>query len=269
MSAQHPGAGTNTPPIRVLLVDDHAIMRAGFRMILQASGVQVVGEAATGTEAIAAASALQPDVICMDVQMPDMDGLEATRRIVADRDITAAVLVVTTFDRDDYLFAALAAGASGFLLKNAGPEDLVSAVRVVAGGDALLAPEVTRRVIERFSAQPPAVVEGGVGAPRSVAAPAAAPAASATSPAASPAAPAASHAGNHAAGCALELSEPLTEREGEVLALLAQALSNAEIAEQLFIGEATVKTHVSKVLQKLGARDRVQAVVFAHRNGLA
>ncbi|HOA85860.1 MAG TPA: response regulator transcription factor [Microbacteriaceae bacterium] len=273
MSAQHPGAGTNTPPIRVLLVDDHAIMRAGFRMILQASGVQVVGEAATGTEAIAAASALQPDVICMDVQMPDMDGLEATRRIVADRDITAAVLVVTTFDRDDYLFAALAAGASGFLLKNAGPEDLVSAVRVVAGGDALLAPEVTRRVIERFSAQPPAVVEGGVGAPRSVAAPAAAPAASATSPAASPAAPAASptgnHAGNHAAGCAPELSEPLTEREGEVLALLAQALSNAEIAEQLFIGEATVKTHVSKVLQKLGARDRVQAVVFAHRSGLA
>lgn len=260
--------------IRVLLVDDQELVRTGIATILAGlDGIEVVGQAADGASALAETRRLDPDVVCMDVQMPDMDGLEATRRIVADRDITAAVLVVTTFDRDDYLFAALAAGASGFLLKNAGPEDLVSAVRVVAGGDALLAPEVTRRVIERFSAQPPAVAEGGVGAPRSVAAPAAAPAASATSPAASPAAPAASHAGNHAgnhaAGCALELSEPLTEREGEVLALLAQALSNAEIAEQLFIGEATVKTHVSKVLQKLGARDRVQAVVFAHRNGLA
>jgi DNA-binding NarL/FixJ family response regulator len=218
------------PEIRVLLVDDHAMMRAGFRTILSLEDdIAVVGEASTGAEAVAAAAALHPDVICMDVQMPDMDGLEATRRIVADPGVDTAVLVVTTFDRDDYLFAALSAGASGFLLKNAGPEELVSAVRVVAGGDALLAPEVTRRVIERFAAPPP-------------------------EPAARP---------------TLALAEPLTEREAEVLQLMAEALSNAEIATRLFIGEATVKTHVSNVLQKLGARDRVQAVVLAHRHGLA
>lgn len=218
------------PEIRVLLVDDHAMMRAGFRTILSLEDdIEVVGEAATGAEAIAAAAALHPDVICMDVQMPDMDGLEATRRIVADPALECAVLVVTTFDRDDYLFSALSAGASGFLLKNAGPEELVSAVRVVAAGDALLAPEVTRRVIERFTA----------------------PAAS-VAPAPEP----------------LDLPESLTEREAEVLRLMAEALSNAEIAARLFIGEATVKTHVSNVLQKLGARDRVQAVVLAHRHGL-
>jgi DNA-binding NarL/FixJ family response regulator len=218
------------PDIRVLLVDDHALMRAGFRTILSLEGdIEVVGEAATGLEAVAAASTLRPSVICMDVQMPDMDGLEATRRITADPDIDAAVLIVTTFDRDDYLFAALSAGASGFLLKNAGPEELVAAVRIVAAGDALLAPELTRRVIERFAA--PAVV-----------APAAAP---------------------------LTLNDPLTDREAEVLSLMAEALSNAEIAARLFIGEATVKTHVSNVLQKLGARDRVQAVVLAHRHGFA
>ena len=137
----------------MLLADDHAVMRAGFRMILETEDdIVVVGEAATGVEAVAAASALRPDVICMDVQMPDMDGLEATRRIVADRRPDAAVVIVTTFDRDDYLFQALAAGASGFLLKNAGPEELIAAVRVAAAGDALLAPEVTRRVIERFAA---------------------------------------------------------------------------------------------------------------------
>ncbi|MFG6403067.1 response regulator [Microbacterium sp. P04] len=217
--------------IRVLLVDDHAMMRAGFRTILSLEDdITVVGEAATGLEAVAAASALRPAVICMDVQMPDMDGLEATRRIVADPTLDAAVLIVTTFDRDDYLFAALSAGASGFLLKNAGPEELVSAVRVVAGGDALLAPEVTRRVIARFASS-----DAG---PRAVAAP-------------------------------LALAEPLTERESEVLRSMAEALSNAEIAARLYIGEATVKTHVSNVLQKLGARDRVQAVVLAHRHGLA
>ncbi|BDZ53034.1 hypothetical protein GCM10025870_01070 [Agromyces marinus] len=141
------------PDIRVLLVDDHAVMRAGFRMILEsADGVTVAGEAATGAEAIAAASALHPDVICMDVQMPGMDGIEATRRIVSDPSLDPAVVIVTTFDRDDYLFEALSAGATGFLLKNAGPEELVNAVRVAAAGDALLAPEVTRRVIERFAA---------------------------------------------------------------------------------------------------------------------
>ncbi|WP_137846442.1 response regulator transcription factor [Microbacterium sp. 2FI] len=223
------------PAIRVLLVDDHAVMRAGFRMILEsADDIAVIGEAATGAEAVAAASVLHPDVICMDVQMPDMDGITATRLLVADPHVAAAVVIVTTFDRDDYLFDALGAGASGFLLKNAGPEELVSAVRVAAAGDALLAPEVTRRVIARFT-------DGSDGGPGEAAAPAA--------PRPAP---------------AIEL----TDREGEVLRLLAQALSNAEIAERLFIGEATVKTHVSNVLQKLGARDRVAAVVYAHRHGL-
>lgn len=222
--------------LRVLLVDDHAMMRAGFRTILSLEpDIDVVGEAASGVEALAAAARLRPDVICMDVQMPDMDGLEATRQLTADPASEAAVLIVTTFDRDDYLFAALAAGASGFLLKNAGPEELVSAVRIVGSGDALLAPEVTRRVIERF-------------ATRDAEVPASPPSATIEP---------------------LHLSEPLTERESEVLALVAEALSNAEIAARLFIGEATVKTHVSNVLQKLGARDRVQAVVLAHRHGLA
>jgi DNA-binding NarL/FixJ family response regulator len=223
--------------VRVLLVDDHAMMRAGFRMILDADGAfEVVGEASTGTEAVAQTLALHPDVVCMDVQMPDMDGLEATRRIVSDPGTSAAVLVVTTFDRDDYLFAALEAGASGFLLKNAGPEELVAAVRIVAAGDALLAPEVTRRVIARFAAGDAATAVPSV-------------------------APARDDGARVRAG--------LTDRETEVLRLMAEALSNAEIAQRLFIGEATVKTHVSNVLQKLGARDRVQAVVLAHRTGLA
>ena len=141
-----------TAAVRVLLADDHAVMRAGFRMILESSpGITVVGEAATGAQAVAEASRLRPDVICMDVQMPDMDGLEATRRITADPVSTSSIVIVTTFDRDDYLFQALAAGASGFLLKNAGPEELITAVRVAAAGDALLAPAVTKRVIERFA----------------------------------------------------------------------------------------------------------------------
>jgi DNA-binding NarL/FixJ family response regulator len=216
--------------IRVLLVDDHAVLRAGFRTILEAAGgIVVVGEAANGREAVDAARSAQPDVICMDVQMPGMDGLEATRLIVADPVVEAAVIVVTTFDRDDYLFAALDAGASGFLLKNAGADELVAAVRVIAAGDALLAPEVTRRVIERFAAAP-----------------------------APPAAP-----------VPWSVAEALTEREMEVLRLVAQARSNAEIARELFIGEATVKTHVSNLLQKLDARDRVHAAVLAHQHGLA
>ncbi|MDU0345224.1 response regulator transcription factor [Microbacterium sp. KSW2-29] len=220
------------PELRVLVVDDHAMMRAGFRTILSLEpDITVVGEAATGAEAVSAAGRLHPDVICMDVQMPDMDGLEATRLLTADPSSEAAILIVTTFDRDDYLFAALDAGASGFLLKNAGPEELVSAVRIVGAGDALLAPEVTRRVIERFATRAPSPPES-------------------TPP-------------------PLPLTEPLTEREAEVLRLMSDALSNAEIAARLFIGEATVKTHVSNVLQKLGARDRVQAVVLAHRHGSA
>ncbi|MGF6822978.1 DNA-binding NarL/FixJ family response regulator [Microbacterium sp. ZKA21] len=213
--------------IRVLLVDDHAMLRAGFRTILDAQpDITVIGEASTGMEAVAAASALDPDVICMDVQMPDMDGIEATRRIVAAPDSHAAIAIVTTFDRDDYLFSALDAGASGFLLKNAGPEDLVAAVRALAAGDGMLAPEVTRRVLRRFGREDPAA------------------------PTPTPA-------------------EPFTDREAEVLTLMAEAMSNAEIGARLYIGEATVKTHVSRILQKLGARDRVQAVVLALRGGLA
>ena len=239
-------------PVRVLLVDDHAVMRAGFRMILEADpGIVVVGEAATGSDAVRSAAEVRPDVICMDVQMPDMDGIEATRRLTADPSVSASVVIVTTFDRDDYLFQALAAGASGFLLKNAGPEELVAAVRVAAAGDALLAPAVTRRVIERFAGQgaDPAPAAGARG---SVASGSVAPAASAAT-----------------ASAPEPVPVDLTEREAEVLRLLAQALSNAEIAQRLFIGEATVKTHVSNVLQKLGARDRVAAVVYAHRHGLA
>ena len=238
--------------IRVLLVDDHAVMRAGFRMILESAGdIAVVGEASTGAEAVAAASALAPDVVCMDVQMPDMDGIEATRRIVADPEVAASVVVITTFDRDDYLFDALSAGASGFLLKNAGPEELIAGVRAAAAGDALLAPEVTRRVIARFAA----------------------PGAAPDTPAPAPS-PGRSPVANGGGGAQIATVEQpttveLTEREAEVLRLVAQAMSNAEIARELYIGEATVKTHVSNVLQKLGARDRVAAVVYAHRHGLA
>jgi DNA-binding NarL/FixJ family response regulator len=201
-------------------------MRAGFRLILDsAPDLEVVGEAASGEEAVRAASDLRPDVICMDVQMPGMGGLAASRQIVADPQLECAVVIVTTFDRDDYLFEALEAGASGFLLKNAAPEELQAAVRVAAAGDALLAPEVTRRVIARFAA----------------AAPTPTPTAAAD----------------------------LTERESEVLRLMAQTMSNAEIAAHLIIGEATVKTHVSNVLLKLGVRDRVAAVVYAYRHGLS
>ncbi|UNK71123.1 response regulator transcription factor [Microbacterium sp. H1-D42] len=226
-------------PIRVLLVDDHAMLRAGFRTILGTQpDIEVIGEAATGAEGVELARRLRPDVITMDVQMPDMDGLEATRLIVADSDLASAVAIVTTFDRDEYLFEALDAGASGFLLKNAGPEELITAVRALASGDGMLAPEVTRRVLARFAASSSAPLTA---TPTAVA---------------------------RAGSTAGVLSEPLTERESEVLTLMADARSNAEIAGALFIGEATVKTHVSRVLQKLGARDRVQAVVLAHRHNL-
>ncbi len=231
----------SAPPTRVLLVDDHALLRAGFRTILDTQpDIVVVGEASTGAEAVALAASLRPDVITMDVQMPDMDGIEATRRIVADPRVASSIAIVTTFDHDDYLYRAVDAGASGFLLKNAGADDLIAAVRALAVGDGMLAPEVTRRVLARFA---------NAGA-TATAAPV--PAVAAPTPAS-----------------VEPLVEPLTERESEVLVLLADARSNAEIARALFIGEATVKTHVSRILQKLGARDRVQAVVLAHRRGLA
>ena len=209
--------------IRILLVDDQELVRAGFRVMLSSRpGFEVVGEAADGEAAIALARELRPDVICMDVQMPVMDGLEATRRIVADPEAAGTVLVLTTFDDDDSLFRALDAGASGFLLKTATPEQLAEAVQVLAAGDALLAPAVTRRVIERFGATRTAPEN--------------------------------------------PLPE-LTERETDVLRLVARGLSNAEIGAQLYVGEATVKTHVSNVLLKLGVRDRVQAVVRAYESG--
>ena len=240
-----PKAAMPVSPIRVLLVDDHAMLRAGFRTILDTQpDIEVVGEAATGAEGVTLAQRLRPDVITMDVQMPDMNGLEATRLIVADDDLASAVAIVTTFDRDEYLFEALDAGASGFLLKNAGPEDLIAAVRALASGDGMLAPEVTRRVLARFAASAPP--SAAASAPLASAHPTDVPRPTLGGP----------------------LSEPLTERESEVLALMADARSNAEIAGALFIGEATVKTHVSRVLQKLGARDRVQAVVLAHRHAL-
>jgi DNA-binding NarL/FixJ family response regulator len=211
--------------IRVVLADDHDLVRHGFRMILESEpGIAVVGEARNGEEAVREVERLRPDVLCLDVQMPVVDGLEAARRI-ARSGVPTAVLVLTTFDRDDYLFEALRAGASGFLLKTTSPEKLIEAVQVVAAGDALLAPDVTKRVIQRFA-------RGEVAAP-------------------SPA-----------------LAE-LTEREAEVLSLLGRGMSNAEIAGALYLGEATVKTHVSKVLLKLDLRDRVHAAVFAQENGLA
>ncbi|GAB2970031.1 MAG TPA: response regulator transcription factor [Actinotalea caeni] len=219
---------------RILLVDDQSLVRVGFRTILESEpGFEVVGEAADGQVAVEQASALQPDVICMDVQMPVMDGLEATRRICSGGH-HAAVMILTTFDRDDFLYDALDAGASGFLLKTAEPEQLIEAVHALARGDALLSPEVTRRVIERY-ARPGA----GAGRP---------------GPDAAPAAPAA--------------LEGLTEREREVLLLLARGASNAEMAAELFLGEATIKTHVSNVLMKLGVRDRIHAVIWAYEHGV-
>jgi DNA-binding NarL/FixJ family response regulator len=213
--------------IRVLVADDHRLVRTGFRVILGLEDdIEVVGEAEDGAQAVEATARQGPDVVLMDVEMPGMNGLEATRRIVAAGG-GPSVLILTTFDRDDYLFAALEAGASGFLLKNSSPESLVEAVRVVARGDALLAPEITRRVISAF-ARP--------GAPR-------------------PGRPAA------------RLDE-LTPREHEVLVALAGGATNAEIAAALHLGETTVKTHVSRVLTKLGARDRTRAVVLAYELGV-
>ena len=212
--------------IGVLLADDQAMVRAGFRMILESDpDVAVVGEAANGEQALASTRRLRPDVVLMDIQMPDVDGLAATRRITADAELRSRVVILTTFERDEYVFEALRAGASGCLLKNAPPEQLLHAVRVVAAGDALLAPSVTRRIIEQFAHQP-------------------------VKPEA-----------------ATQL-ESLTQREREVLTLLARGRSNAELAADLFVSEGTIKTHVSSLLAKLGLRDRVQAVVLAYESGL-
>jgi DNA-binding NarL/FixJ family response regulator len=221
--------------LRVVVVDDQALVRSGFAMILGVEpDLEVVGEASDGAAAIDVVTRLRPDVVLMDVQMPGTDGIEATREIVA-RDL-AKVVILTTFDHDDYLVDALRAGASGFLLKNAEPEKLVDAVRVVGNGHALLAPEVTRRVIERMTTGDSA------------------------------------HTAEKSSSTAQPASRKeldlLTNREGEVLVLIGKGLSNAEIATELFVGEATVKTHVSNVLAKLHLRDRVQAVVRAHQLGL-
>ncbi|SDR93350.1 response regulator [Microterricola viridarii] len=249
MTEPHPPA-----PIRVLLVDDQELVRAGFRIILESEpGITVVGEAGNGEQAVAAARALAPDVICMDVQMPGMDGLEATRLITADPALGASVLMLTTFNREDYLFTALQSGASGFLLKNASPEDLVNAVQVLARGDALLSPDVTRQVIAAATAPTPP------------------PAAEHTPPPVEPPSPLIEPVEIPAPGRGTPASAQLaslTDREAEVLQLLAVGLSNAEIAARLFVGEATVKSHVSKVLMKLGLRDRIQAVIFAYEQGL-
>jgi DNA-binding NarL/FixJ family response regulator len=212
-------------PIAVLIADDQALMRGGFRMILDAEpDIEVVGEAIDGADAVRGFERLHPDVVVMDVRMPTMDGIEATRRITA-LEPAARVLMLTTFDLDEYVYEALRVGASGFLLKDRPPEELVQAVRVVAAGDALLAPSVTRRLIEEFATRPGA-----------------------------PMAPTA--------------FEQLTEREREVLMLMARGRSNAEIAGDLFVAETTVKTHVGRVLHKLGLRDRAQAVVLAYESGL-
>jgi len=213
--------------IRVLIADDQAMVRAGFRMILEMQNdMEVVGEASDGVETIAAVKKLKPDIILMDIQMPGMDGLEATRRIVEMHDeVPTKVLILTTFERDDYIFEALRAGACGFLLKNATPEDLVAGIRTVAEGNALLAPSVTRRVIAKFAQKPK---------PRDY----------------------------------TDSLSGLTSREVDIMKLVARGKTNAEIAQELFIGEATVRTHVSNLLSKLDLRDRVQIVSFAYESGL-
>ena len=214
--------------IRVVIADDQLLVRSGFRVLIDsADDLEVVGEAGDGAEAVALARQEQPDVVLMDIRMPNVDGLEATRQIVGDEHTAGVrVLVLTTFDIDEYIYAALRAGASGFLLKDTPPADLLAGIRVVAAGDALLAPSVTRQLIEEFARRPQ--LDGPT--PRSL--------------------------------------EVLTERELEVLTLVARGWSNAEIAEHLFVSAATAKTHVSRVLMKLDARDRAQLIVIAYETGL-
>ncbi|GIG92678.1 response regulator [Plantactinospora endophytica] len=215
--------------IRVLLADDQELIRLGLRLFLDTqNGIDVVGEAQDGAEAVARAAELRPDVVIMDIRMPVLDGVAATTRLTAPGlDHTPRVLILTTFDLDEYVYGALRAGAAGFLLKDAPRERLLEAIRVVDAGDALLSPTVTRRLIQEFAARPPVVVR--------------------PSP----------------------LLDSLTPREHEVLVLVARGLTNGEIAERLVVTEATVKSHLGRVLAKVGARDRVQLVIFAYANGLA
>ena len=216
-----------TETLRVVIADDQTLVRTGFRMILTADGIDVVAEAATGADAVDAVRRTLPDVVLMDVRMPEMDGLEATRRILSEAGERAPrVIILTTFDLDRYVYAALTAGASGFLLKDVSPEQLVAGVRLVRSGDALLAPAITRRLIERYAVRD-----------------------------------------SQTATLHRDLST-LTPRELEVLRLLARGLSNAELAAQLQLSDATVKTHVARILFKLGLRDRAQAIVVAYETGL-
>jgi DNA-binding NarL/FixJ family response regulator len=236
-----PDPGRDPDPPRVVIADDQTLVRRGFRLILNSADILVVAEAANGKEAVAAVRQHRPDVVLMDIRMPEMDGLEATRRILAARPTgpgpsgpdgsgqDVRIIILTTFDLDQYVYAALSAGASGFLLKDVSPEHLVAAVQLVRTGDALLAPSITRRLVERFAPRP------------------------ATS--AAPGSP------------GRDLSA-LTPREHEVLVLVARGMSNAELAAALTLSEATVKTHVARILTKLGLRDRVQAVVLAYETGL-
>jgi DNA-binding NarL/FixJ family response regulator len=213
-------------PLRVVIADDQALVRTGFAMILAAEGIDVVGEAADGARAVDEVRRTRPDVVLMDIRMPEVDGLEATRRILSAGPYAPRVIILTTFDLDRYVYAALGAGASGFLLKDVSPEHLVAAVRLVRSGDALLAPSITRRLIERFARH-----------------------------------------GDQAAALHRDLSA-LTPRELDVLRLLARGLSNAELAGLLQVSDATVKTHVARILSKLGLRDRAQAIVVAYETGL-
>ncbi|WP_067781917.1 response regulator [Actinomyces vulturis] len=223
----------NAHMIRILLADDQALMRMGFSMVLNAQpDIEVVGEAQDGHAAVTQARALKPDVILMDVRMPSMDGIEATRQIVEAIPDTR-ILILTTFDLDEYAFAGLKAGASGFLLKDTRPEELVEAIRTIASGEAVVSPRVTKRMLDMFASRLPEEEENID-----------------------------TSDGNS------EILDGLTPREQEILMLIAQGLSNAEIAEQLYVSATTVKTHVGNVLTKLGVRDRVQAVVYAYESGL-
>jgi DNA-binding NarL/FixJ family response regulator len=259
--------------IRILLVDDEALVRAGFRLILQTEpDFEVAGEAEDGESAIRIAMDLKPDVVLMDVRMPRLDGVEATRRLVAAG--VGKILILTTFDLDAHLFAAIRAGASGFLLKASPPDDLVAAIRAVARGDALIEPRMTRRLLDEFARIPST---DGAG-PSSLAQPGARPAAGGSAGLGGPSPEGAARDGAAPDGAApdggpahrrlpRELDQ-LTVREIEVLREVGRGRSNAEIAERLYIGEATVKTHVAHILTKLGLRDRIQAVVFAYEKGL-